>query len=372
MIKNKVFLMVIVIFLHFFNSCSINKIAKSYDIERLTSAQSMITIEASSGRVLYAKNEHQKLPMASTTKIMTGILAIERFDLKEVVEIPKEATNIEGSSVYLSEGDKITMEDLLYSLLLASANDAACAIAYAVAGDISEFSGLMNSKAAELGLDDTHFDNPHGLDSDTHYTTAKDLARLTSYALRNNTFKQIVSTYAYSFYIGEKPRILTNHNKLLKSCDDCIGVKTGYTSKSGRCLVSASTRNDITLIAVTLDDPNDWKDHKDLYSEGFSSLTSIKIGNLIDPTLDIPLLGGAKDYLIANVDYKSDEIVVLLSPEEKVDVCFLYNKFIIAPISNGDIIGEAVIKVDGNAISRYNIIAAEDIKPTKNKFSIFI
>ena len=359
----------------FFMLCAIillMTVFASASIRTHTSARAFCLYEPSRNEFLFSCNADARLPMASTTKIRTGILAIERFDLKEVVEIPKEATNIEGSSVYLSEGDKITMEDLLYSLLLASANDAACAIAYAVAGDISEFSGLMNSKAAELGLDDTHFDNPHGLDSDTHYTTAKDLARLTSYALRNNTFKQIVSTYAYSFYIGEKPRILTNHNKLLKSCDDCIGVKTGYTSKSGRCLVSASTRNDITLIAVTLDDPNDWKDHKDLYSEGFSSLTSIKIGNLIDPTLDIPLLGGAKDYLIANVDYKSDEIVVLLSPEEKVDVCFLYNKFIIAPISNGDIIGEAVIKVDGNAISRYNIIAAEDIKPTKNKFSIFI
>ena len=363
------------IILVFFMMCVIillMTVFASANLNTHTSARAFCLYEPTRDEFLLAKNADTRLPMASTTKIMTGILAIENCALTDTIEIPKEATNIEGSSIYLTAGDKLTMGDLVYSLLLQSANDAACAIAYVISGDISEFASLMNRKAEEIGLWNTHFDNPHGLDSVTHYTTAKDLARLTAYALRNEIFKQIVSTYSYSFHIGDKQRNLVNHNKLLKSCEGVIGVKTGYTDKSGRCLVSAAVRDNVTLIAVTLDDPDDWEDHKSMYKEGFSKITSVKIADLVEQSIEIPILGGSKENLVTKIDYKIDDCIPLLRGEEKLSVCYLYNKFIIAPISQGEHIGDVIIKVGSKEVARYSIIANEEIKPAKNKISIFI
>ena len=234
------------------------------------SARAAIVYSPADNRIIYSKEPYLRLPMASTTKIMTALIAIENLQDDEMIVIPDEATGIEGSSIYLKTGESLSAQDLLYSLMLRSANDAAEALAYAVSSDIYEFSNLMNARAEELGLENTHFDNPHGLDSENHYTTAYDLAIISANALRNERFKQICSTLKYRFSTEGGERIVTNHNKLLNSYDGAIGIKTGYTKKCGRCLVSAAERNGLTLICVTLNAPNDWTDHKKLLDYGFS------------------------------------------------------------------------------------------------------
>ena len=239
------------------------------------SAKSACLIDADSGKVLYSKNSHKQMPMASTTKVMTAIIALEASTpLSKEICVSKEAVGVEGSSIYLLEGEKITLEALLYALLLSSANDAAIAIAIAICGNVEDFVSLMNKKASSLGLTNTHFVNPHGLYDENHYTTAYDLARLMAYAVKNPTFVEISGCAKKVFPKGENDiRVLINHNKLLSIYDNIIAGKTGYTKKSGRCLVSAALRDNLKLIVVTLDAPNDWNDHKSLYNFGFDNYT---------------------------------------------------------------------------------------------------
>ncbi len=231
------------------------------------SAQAAILVDVTEGRVIFAQNEKLRLPMASTTKIMTAIVAIELTPLDYTVRVPKGAVGVEGSSIYLYEGEEITFRDLLYGLMLESGNDAAEAIAITVGGTRERFIALMNEKAAELGLTDTHFENPHGLPSENHYTSALDLAKLTHYALENEIFAKTVSTKRYEACNGK--RLFVNHNKLLFSYDGLIGVKTGYTKASGRCLVTAAKRNGKTLVAVTLNDYYCSADHARMHDYGF-------------------------------------------------------------------------------------------------------
>ncbi|MBQ8861613.1 MAG: D-alanyl-D-alanine carboxypeptidase, partial [Clostridia bacterium] len=220
------------------------------------SAQSAVLIEAESGKIIYEKDAHTRRGMASTTKIMTALCAIESLPLDTVVTVPQEAAGVEGSSVYLKAGEKLTLENLLYALMLQSANDAAAAVAIATAGSIEGFAELMNAKAAELGLRDTHFENPHGLDGAEHYTTAYELAKIAAHALENEDFARIVSTVKHTVPATESSpaRTLVNHNRLLRTYDDIVGVKTGFTKKCGRTLVSAAEREGVRLICVTLND----------------------------------------------------------------------------------------------------------------------
>ena len=221
---------------------------------------------------LYTKNENARLSMASTTKIMTAIVAIESVDLSKMVTVDDRAIGIEGSSIYLKSGEEISVHALLYALLLRSANDAAAALAYDISGSIEAFSSLMNDKCTELGLSDTHFENPHGLDAQNHYTSAHDLAIISAYAISNPTFKEICSTRKIKIDSSLESRILINHNKLLSLYDGCIGIKTGYTKKSGRSLASAAEKDGNTLICVTINAPDDWNDHKKLFDFGFSQI----------------------------------------------------------------------------------------------------
>ncbi len=240
------------------------------------SAQSYALLDAQSRTLLCAKGERLRLPMASTTKIMTALVALEALPLDTVITVPREAVGIEGSSVYLCEGDRYTLEELLYALLLQSANDAAAAIALAVGGSLPRFAEKMNAKADEIGLDDTHFVTPHGLDDPQHYTTAEDLGLVACEALSDPTFARIVATRRHTFTTveGEKPRVLLNHNKLLVFYEGTVGVKTGFTKKSGRCLVSAARRDGLLLVAVTLNAPSDWSDHTRLFDYGFENYES--------------------------------------------------------------------------------------------------
>lgn len=245
------------------------------------SAQSSVLIDGTSGRVLYEHNAYEKLPMASTTKIMTGLLACESGKLDETVKASPFASGTEGSSLWLKVGEKLTLEELTYGLMLKSGNDAAVAIAEYLGGSIDAFALLMNKRAREIGAVNTNFVNPHGLDAEGHYTTAYDLALIAKEAMKNEKFREIVSTKTYSIPMeGEKwDRALKNHNKLLWQYEGCTGIKTGFTKKSGRCLVSCAEKNGMHLICVTLNAPNDWKDHKELLDYGFSKYKAKTIAN---------------------------------------------------------------------------------------------
>ena len=236
------------------------------------SASSAILYCPSTDSVLYQKNADERRPIASTTKIMTALTVLRRGgDLDRLCAIPPEACGIEGTSVYLKPGEILSIRDLLYALLLQSANDAATALAVLTSGSVPAFADEMNRIAGELGLQNTRFMNPHGLDHPEHYSTARDLACLAAAAFDEITFREIVSTRRYSISAPDGGRrVLVNHNKLLNRYPDCVGVKTGFTKKSGRCLVSAAERDGVLLISVTLNDPNDWNDHTVLFDYGFS------------------------------------------------------------------------------------------------------
>lgn len=257
-----------------------------------TKAAAAVLVDAKSGAVLFEKNAHKRLPMASTTKIMTAISVIENSAFDDVITVSKDAAGIEGSSIYLSAGEKITVKDLLYGLLLESGNDAAEALAIGVFGSSEKCVEYMNEKCKDLKLINTHFDNVHGLDSDKHYTTAYELSLITKYAMQNELFRSIVSSKSY-VTSGEKPRYFSNHNRLLNMYSPASGVKTGYTSKSGRCLVSAGTLEDEEYIAVTLDDPLDWQDHKQMLSFAFENFRSYEIADRANFSLRI----GFDDYV---------------------------------------------------------------------------
>ena len=215
-------------------------------------SRACVVIDRNSNTILYGKNEHSKRKMASTTKILTAIVIIENSNLNDIVEVSKKAANTGGSRLGLKTGDKLTVIDLLYGLMLRSGNDAAVALAEYLSGDISSFAEKMNAKATELNLENSHFETPHGLDSDNHYTTAYELALLTNYALNNPTFAKIVSTKNYTITINGYSKDLTNTNELLGSLDGVYGVKTGFTNGANRCLVSACKRGDLDIICVVL------------------------------------------------------------------------------------------------------------------------
>lgn len=261
------------------------------------SAQSAVLMDARYGLVLSEKDADRRLPMASTTKIMTALTALANAAPETVIRTAPEAVGVEGSSVYLSAGEELTLEQLLYALLLQSANDAAAAIAVGVGGSIAEFADLMNAQAQRLGLTDTHFANPHGLDADGHYTTARELAVITREALSHPLIRKIVGTRRATIPQGENPdaRLLVNHNRLLRTYPDAIGVKTGFTKKSGRCLVSAAERNGVTLIAVTLNAPDDWRDHTAMLDYGFTRFDTVDICRTGDAVCSVPVTGGTAE-----------------------------------------------------------------------------
>lgn len=244
-----------------------------------TGAVSAIVCDANSGEIIYSQNPDEKLPMASTTKIMTALIVLENSSLDEAVTISEESVGIEGSSIYLSKGEVLTVEELLYGLLLESGNDSAHALAVHTGKTVDGFCLLMNEKAKALGLSSTNFENPHGLSSENHYTTARELAKITSEAMKNDTFKKIVSATKYYIKGREncRERYFSNHNRLLKIMPDCVGVKTGYTKNSGRCLVSATNKGETTIITVTLNDRNDFNDHKSLHAYAHDNFRSVLI-----------------------------------------------------------------------------------------------
>ncbi len=235
-------------------------------------------MEVSSGRILYSSNEDVKLPIASTTKILTALTVIENFDLNKVITVPKQATLIEGSSIYLKEGERLTALELLYGLMLRSGNDCAYTLASTLTS-YDEFIKLMNDTATKLGCKNSNFVNPHGLHDDNHYSSAKDLCLITCYAMKNKTFRKIVSTKKISisneFY--DYKRVLINKNKLLYNLDGCNGVKTGYTKKAGRCLVTSCNQNGFEVVSVVINSPDMYNRTTELINNSYKNYKMYKL-----------------------------------------------------------------------------------------------
>lgn len=338
---------------------ALNENSKTTTANISVSAQSAILYNAGDGGagVLWEKNAHRRLPMASTTKIMTAMIAIEALPLDTVVTVPAEAVGVEGSSIYLCEGERQTLEALLFALLLESANDAATAIAVAVAGSTEAFADMMNRRAESLGLCDTHFVNPHGLDDDMHYTTAYDLAVTTAAAFSLPDFRRITGTYRVSVPFNDEAdaRLLINHNKLLRTYPGAIGGKTGYTKKSGRCLVSAAERDGLCLIAVTLSDPNDWADHEALLDFGFSEYESIRICDVAEYEFAISVSGGEQNSVLAA--NKSAIRVTLPRSHGEITMSRAVLGVAAAPIKQGDVLGSLSWTCDGSVIASADICA---------------
>ena len=333
------------------------------------SAKSAALYEPETKKFIYTKNSGMRLGMASTTKIMTALLAIEMLNPDENIEVDERAIGIEGSSVYLKSGEIMTAADLIYSVLLQSANDAAAALAYRIAGSIEAFAALMNKKAEELGLRDTNFTNPHGLDDKDHYTTAADLSVIAAEALSNESFKEISSTYKKEVTSNFTKRNLVNHNKMLKLYDGAIGVKTGFTKKSGRCLVSAAERDGLTLISVTINAPDDWRDHTNMLDLGYSLLEARFLARPGDFTYGIPVLDGASDTVkISNTDTLK-MILNKTDPEIKSEVRLC--RYFTAPITKGDILGTVIFTKDGEEIGRINLTAENSVEKRTRKHKLF-
>ncbi|WP_396266309.1 D-alanyl-D-alanine carboxypeptidase family protein [Halobacillus amylolyticus] len=240
------------------------------------SAEHAVLLDANSGRVLFEKEAYESSLIASTTKIMTAIIAIESGKLSEEVKVSERATRTEGSSIYLTEGEKIPLIDLVYGLLLRSGNDSAVAIAEHVGGSVEGFTYLMNQKARWLGMQSSHFENPHGLDGESHYSSAYDLALLMAYAMKNETFRKV--TGSEKFKSDNRSYPWQNKNKLLTSLyDPTTGGKTGFTKKAGRTLVSSAEKDGMELVAVTLNAPDDWKDHERMYEYGFENYETYQL-----------------------------------------------------------------------------------------------
>lgn len=238
-----------------------------------TDNSSYIVMEASGKVILKGYNMNTRLPMASTTKVMTALVVVENCQMDEKVTITKESVGIEGSSIYLKEGEVFTVEELLYGLMLRSGNDASVALAIHVAGSVENFATIMNIRAESMGLTDTHFVNPNGLHDANHYTSSYDLCYISCEAMQNPTFRKIVGTKSVTIAKGESARFLKNKNKILSIYEGGNGIKTGYTKKAGRCLVASAERNNITMVSVVLNRGDMWTECSSLLSYGFENFT---------------------------------------------------------------------------------------------------
>ncbi len=317
---------------------------------KATSAECMITIESSSGRVLYAKNEHKKRPMASVTKILTAISVLENCkDLEKVQTVPAKAQGIEGSSIYLQGGEKISTLDLLYGLMLQSGNDCAVALAILTSNSVEEFAALMNQTAKKAGAKNSNFVNPHGLHDDNHYSTAYDLAVITAYAMNNPIFKEIVSskTRRIQRTRQDAPTLIPNKNRLLNTLEGADGVKTGFTKRAGRCLVASATKNGMQIISVVLNCGPMFEDCASLINRAFSEYSLVKVAEKNQKAAELDILDGRHKTISVGITKdlyyplkKGEEITAQVQP-----VGTLY-----APIKKGQRLGKIFYKLDNRLL----------------------
>lgn len=321
-------------------------------------------MDADSETVLWEKNAEKKSLIASTTKIMTALVVIEQVNLADVVTVPAAAVGVEGSSMYLVAGEKLTVEDLLHGLMLSSGNDAATALALYVSGSIEEFAELMNAKARRLGLTQSHFANPHGLDSEENYSTAHDMARLAACALENETFRSIVSSQSYR--CGN--RRMTNHNKLLWDYEGAVGVKTGYTKQAGRILVGAAERNGRRLVSVTISAPDDWRDHKAMLDYGFSQFQEQEVLTAGTPVAELAVVSGTMDSVTL---VPAESLSGYVLENEMVSYQVSTPAFVYAPLDQGARMGTLTVLVSGREVGQVDLVAEQSIPEVEMEKSFF-
>ncbi len=316
------------------------------------SARAAVVMEADSGRTVYERDADEPMLIASTTKIMTALIVLERCDPDQQVTIDPAWTGVEGSSMYLYAGQVLTVRDLLYGLMLASGNDAAVALACITAGSVEAFAELMNEKARDLGCANTHFVNANGLDDPDHHASARDLAAITREAVKNEAFRQIVSTTARK--VGDN--IYTNHNRLLRACEGVFGVKTGYTMAAGRTLVTACEREGLTFICVTLNDPDDWQDHMSLYDWAYGLYTRDDV--LAGVTWSVPVIGGVAETVPVAA---AEGLAVFHRDQDAITIEYTLPPFVYADVQAGSTAGQAAAYIDGVEAGRADLVYVRDV-----------
>ncbi|MGE5397784.1 MAG: D-alanyl-D-alanine carboxypeptidase family protein [Chitinophagales bacterium] len=369
MFQRRIFLCCLLLIFSFSNLSSVYAINSNSNsagtvVYPKTTGKAVILIDASSGRVLFGKNVHERLPQASLTKIMTALLVIENGHLDQNVTISSNSAGTPESSIWLEVGEKLTRKQLLYALMLKSANDAAVALSYSVAGSEEKFIDLMNSRARQLGMKDSHFENPHGLHAKGHYTSAYDLALLTRKTMNSKTFRQVVSTKTYNIpWVGnEYDRLLINHNRLLWKYKYAIGVKTGYTKEAGSCLVGAAQRGSMMLIAVTLNSPATYQDVQQMFDYGFAHYYRKTIKKASQVSIDVPVQNGQLDKVQARPE---SDLVMTVTDKEKSSLSYkLYpQNQIMAPVKKDQVVGKCEIFIGKHAVNRVNLVACNPVAP---------
>lgn len=358
----KKFIEINLIFSIVFLSCFLRVAAEENQLD-INAQNGAILINATTGDVIYEKNADKIAPMASTTKIMTTLLALEQNNIDEPFVVDPNAIKIEGSSMGLKEGDCVTIRDLCYGMMLPSGNDAANVVATKIAGSIDEFVKMMNMRAQELGLKNTNFCTPSGLDTsekNEHHSTARDMALLTQKAMENSDFCEICSQSYKKLTFGNPPtnRAIRNHNRLLREFDGACGVKTGFTKKAGRCLVAAAQRDDLKLISVVLKDHDDWNDSKALFEYGFSKYS---LKELPSDFSDIKLSIAEQYDKIFGV--KPEKILKIHATSEMINnvkVQIKTDPFYFLPLEQGDIVGEVEYFLNEKLIGKVNLCANID------------
>ena len=315
------------------------------------SAASAVLMDGETGRILYARNENEPRAIASITKLMTALVAAEwaQGDLSRTVTIRQEWTGIEGTSLYLRAGEKLTLETLLYGLLLHSGNDAAVALAASCAGDVETFVGWMNQRAQDLGMTNTHFSDPNGLGDENHYSTALDMARLGAACLQNPTVAKITATRSITL----EGRSFTNHNKLLWLYPGCTGMKTGYTRQAGRTLVSSAEKEGQTLICVTLNDRNDWTDHQALLDYGFETFPRQVLAEEGETFRQVPVEGSLLRQVPA---VARGEVAWPLREGETVRTEIDLPASVQAPVTQGEIAGTVTFYVGDRKVGETYLV----------------
>ena len=339
----------------FFSLC-----IKAYAVELSLSAKSAILINALTNEVIYEKNAYEKRGMASTTKIMTALLTIERGNLHKTYVAKDEDVRIEGTSIGLKEGDRITLETLVQGMLLESGNDAANVSARVIGKSRKKFVSLLNQKAKEIGMEDTQFKNPSGLTEEGHFSTAYDMALLGSFAIKNKQFRDIcsLSSIRVSYGNPEYQRTFKNHNKLLNSVEGAFGIKTGFTKASGRCLVSAAERDGVTLVAVTLSAPDDWNDHKKLFEYGFEKVKIYEMG-FDTEKIELDVVGS--DNKKIGVKLKNKLTYTAIDEEMNPETVVLCDKFLYSGVKKSDRVGcVKVFSENGKYLCESDLVSTEN------------
>lgn len=312
-------------------------------------------LDGDRGQVLWEKNADQQSLIASTTKIMTALVVLEHAALEDPVTVAQEAVGIEGSSMYLKAGEELTVEDLLYGLMLSSGNDAAVALAIHVSGSPEEFAKLMNEKAQELGLEHTHFANPNGLDSEENYATARSLGRLTVAAMKNDSFRTIVSAKKYN--VAE--HFLTNHNKLLWQYEGAVGVKTGFTKHAGRILVGSAERDGRRLVSVTINAPSDWSDHRKMLDYGFTCYSPETLVTQGQQVGAAEIISGTETQvpLVA-----TEDVSFFMLPNETPELQVETAQLLYAPIRQGQVLGKMRVYVGDRLVNEQTVLAGASVE----------